>query len=236
VKRRGYITFACLLSIASAGLALPAGAAKSINPSISASALLAKSEQATEAAGGVRVTGSETFSNGTKWNSVLDSSLHDSHQTGQGSGGRELVDVIGSDVYIDGNETYYLTATGLDKPKLANRWVLVTSTSALYHDNQSGELLTSLAKSVFQLNSPQNDGVVTYDGHRVIKVSGKLPSSSGAPNSPQTVYISTTAPYLPVAYVLRVSSDDESIAITSTFSKWGESVKVVAPSQYVTAS
>jgi len=35
---------------------------------------------------------------------------------------------------------------------------------------------------------------------------------------------------------LRVSSDDEALTAKATFSKWGETVKVVAPTTYASAS
>jgi hypothetical protein len=237
VKRRGPLTVACLLSLVTAGLSLPANAA-STSPAthFSATALLAKSEAATVAAGSVRVTGLETFSNGSKWASVLDSAADESTQTGKGSGQHEIVLVIGPKVFIYGNELYYLSATGKENPKFADRWVLVNSSSSLYHYNQTGELLNSLAKSVFDVSSPKLEGVVKYYGHQAVKISAKLPTSSSAPGSPQTIYISTTAPYLPLGYSLRVSSDDEALTAKATFSKWGETVKVVAPTTYASAS
>jgi hypothetical protein len=237
VKRLGPITVACLSSLLAIALSLPASTASSATlPHLSAAALLTKAEAATEAAGSVRVTGLETFSNGSRFASVLDSSVTESTQTGSGSGQRELVLVIGSKVFINGNETYYLSATGKENFKFANRWVLLTPTSSLYHYNLLGELLDSLAKSVFQLNSPKIEGIVKYYGHDAIKVTGRLPKSSSAPGSPQTDFLSATAPYLPLGYTLRVASDDEALTAKARFSKWGESVKVVAPTTYATSS
>lgn len=236
MKRHAVFTVACLSSLITVGLSLPSSASTKPFSKQSASKILTVSAAAVEAEGSTRVTSLETFSNGTNWSSVLDSAPHTSTQTGHGSGGRELVLVIGSQVFIYGNETYYLSATGLEKAKYVDRWVELTSTSSLYHSNQSGELLKSLAQSVFQLSNSKNDGLVKYRGHEVIKISGQLPTSSAAPGSPQTVYISDVAPYLPVAYTLRVSSDDEAIKATATFSKWGEKVSVAAPTTFITAS
>jgi hypothetical protein len=237
VKRRGPLTVACLLSLVTAGLSLPATAASTVTAThFSANELLLKSEAATEAAGSVRVTGLETFSNGTTFSSVLDSSVHESTQIGKGSGQHELVLVIGSKVFIKGNESYYLNATGKENFKFANRWVLVNSSSSLYHYNQTGELLDSLAKSVFKLTNPKIEGVVKYYGHPAVKVSGRLPAASSAPGSPQTIFISTTAPYLPLGYNLRVASDDEALTAKAKFSMWGERVSVVAPTSFVTSS
>ena len=94
-------------------------------------------------------------------------------------------------------------------------------------DTLSSALTESTPTGAFTLTPTR-----TLDGETVEGVSGGLLRnvSQGGAKKSQVLYVSTTAPYLPVEVVTSGSLDGQSGTTVVTFSRWGESVSVVAPS------
>jgi hypothetical protein len=74
-------------------------------------------------------------------------------------------------------------------------------------------------------------GTSVIDGKNVLAVSGGLPanlSGTGATGS-TVLYVSMTAPFLPVKLVEQGSAEGQSGTTTVVFSNWGEDVLALAP-------
>ena len=187
-------------------------------------------------AGSVRLSGTASFPGLIEESATLDSSVKQSVQTTTGDGIEESDLMIGSTLYIKGNADDYKASYGITNSPLANQWVLVPSSNSNYAGISVGERMTSLIETTLQMNAPKDLGAVTYRGKSSVAIDGKLPSGSSFPNALQTVYVSTSSPYLPIGYSIKLSESGHQGSAIALFSKWGESVHVVRPATFVTAS
>jgi len=73
----------------------------------------------------------------------------------------------------------------------------------------------------------------TMNGRSVVGISGGLGQGfSGSPfTGSETLYVSTSAPYLPVEVVDQLTANGKSGTETDIFSDWGESVTVTVTQQ-----
>jgi hypothetical protein len=236
VKR--YVYSASLLTTLTLSVALSAPGGASTNPfgTKSPSQILALASTAMRKAGSVHLAGQVSFPDVISATATLDSTEGESTQTVSGDGNRETDLVIGTSLFIKGNASDFEDSYNVKNSPLANRWVLVPSSNPNYANIFSGELLGSLAQMTVQLNSLKNLGAVTFQGKRAVAISGKLPGTSSFPNAPQTVYVSISPPYLPIGYSDRLAEQGHRGTAVAVFSKWGESVHVLRPAVFVTAT
>jgi len=230
-----------LVSVAAAsamvmGAALPVAASAIPFGAKSPAQILALVASAMTKAGSVRLSGTASFPGLIEETATLDSSVSHSSQTSTGNGIMESDLMIGSTLYKKGNAADYKASYGIANSPLANQWVLVPSSNANYAGMTVGERMTSLIQTTLQMNGPEDLGVVDYRGQKAVLIVGKLPSGSSFPNSLQTVYVSTSAPYLPIGYSIKLTEGAHHGTATALFSKWGESVHVTRPATFVMAT
>jgi hypothetical protein len=160
-----------------------------------------------------------------------DSALKYGDQVQNLDGGTETTRLIGEKLYMYANAKAYVEDFGVKKPTLANEWVLVPSTNKNYGNIADAILVPSVMQQLGDVGSLKEVGDVTIDGKAALALRG----SAGASGT-ETVYVSTSAPYLPIAVVADATEDGRKITNDLVFSKWGEKFTVNTPSKYVVAT
>jgi hypothetical protein len=160
-----------------------------------------------------------------------DSALKYGDQVQTLDGGTETTRLIGKKLYMYANARAYIQDFGVKKPKLANEWVLVPSTNKNYGNIADAILVPSVMQQLVDVGTLKEAGQATVDGQTALALRG----NAGASGT-ETVYVSTTAPYLPIAVVADSTEDGRKITNDLVFSKWGEKFTVKTPSKYVVAT
>jgi hypothetical protein len=159
-----------------------------------------------------------------------DSALKYGDQVQSLDGGTETTRLIGKKLYMYANARAYEEDFGVKKPTLANEWVQVPSTNKNYGNIADAILVPSVMQQLVDVGSLKEAGESTVDGKTALAL--RNTGSSGT----ETVYVSTSAPYLPIAVVADATEDGRKITNDLVFSKWGEKFTVKTPSKYVVAT
>jgi len=141
-------------------------------------------------------------------------------------------------LYVQGNATFLsaiFAGSTSASARVANQWVAFGSGSPEYSEFSTDDAFVSM------LDSLQPDGhlslgpVHRVDGVNVVGVAGSRTVTSNGVHLGATVTldVSTTAPFVPVALIERISAGIVSGIETLQFSDWGQSVVVVAPAKSV---
>ncbi len=239
-RRRGLVLLVVLLLVAAAG---GTGAyVRFVRPSASSPSTGLASKTPLEVLGlslmGARAKGSvhlDETDNGT-------SGVHGTYDvaTGQGvqtitggdQGNARLV-VLPSIAYMNADAAFLQNALGmpaLEALHYGGQWLSVSPGDPVYAQIVSGVTLPS---ALLESTPTGHLTVVraTFDGRAVMAVRGGLPkdaAASGAAGT-TTLYVSTTAPYLPVAVVEHGTLSGQSGTTTIRFSAWHEPVTAQAP-------
>lgn len=113
-------------------------------------------------------------------------------------------------------------------------WVSVSKGDAVY-SSVSSSLTATSAIELFVPEEPhlKVDGATTFEGQSVVAVSG---SSTASPSTDVlgtvTLFVSTTAPFLPVGATLVVSQPGGKVVEreATLYGRWGERIRPLAPS------
>ncbi len=139
---------------------------------------------------------------------------------------------VGSAVYYKGSTRALEADVGLPvalAKASADKWIAVYRNNVAYNAFAAETTLPT----VFMVTVPGGTLDVTetrYGGRPVIAVKGVLPDSFGRHDpGTDTMYLSPTAPHLPVAAVLKFGKRGAAAENTWVFTRWGERVEVSAP-------
>jgi hypothetical protein len=106
----------------------------------------------------------------------------------------------------------------------AGKWIAFRRGDKSYADATEGLTLRSGLADELDVTQAVKLNVNTVNGVQTVGISGKAPTGE-----PETVYISLTAPHLP----LEARTGTPGSLITETFGQWGEDVNVSAPADSV---
>jgi hypothetical protein len=160
-----------------------------------------------------------------------DSSLTYGTQTQKLDGGTETTRLIGTTLYMYANAKAYAQDFDVAKTTLANKWVLVPSTNKNYGNIADAILVKSVMQQLLDIGSVKDVGTASFDGHTALELRGNAGASGN-----ETIYVSTTAPYLPIGLSAEATEEGHKILNELVFSKWGEKFSVKVPSTYVVAT
>ena len=111
---------------------------------------------------------------------------------------------------------------------VANKWISITRTSRYYSNLAEGDTLPS----VLQELSPAGTlsmSTTSFSGRNVVALTGTSNSTVGVPGGVQTLYVSPSAPFLPVGGDIRATTSGVSIDLVIQMKNWGTKVDVHAP-------
>jgi len=234
-RRQGLVALVVVLlaaSAAGAGVVVLKRSANGLSGK-SAAEVLAMSVGAARAQGSVHLAAVE--SNGASAVGSYDISATVGTQTVSGGAqGKGTLVAMPGVAYLKGDAAFLQNSLGLNAAaagKYAGQWISFKSGDPGYAQVVSGDTLSSALSEASPTGSLSLMPTRTVDGQQVVGVVGGLPADatgSGAIGS-VTLYVSTTAPYLPVEVVTSGSLAGQRGTSTVTFSHWREPVSVTAP-------
>ena len=141
-------------------------------------------------------------------------------------------------LYVQGDATFLsaiFAGSTSASARLANQWVAFRSGSPEYSELSTNNAFASMLDSLQPRGHLSLGPVHGVDGVNVVGVSGsRTVTSNGAHLSASvTLWVSTTAPFLPVELIERISAGIISGIETLQFSDWGQPVAIVAPAKSV---
>ena len=233
--RRLSLLFTFVLSAGLSTVATDAGATTNPLAHKSAAEIVALSSAAMQKAGSVHVVNKSVLNGAATLQQTTDSARTVGVQTQLFGGGDATIRLIGTTLYLNANTTAYNQDFNIANPSLAGKWVRVPASNPNYKNISSAVLLASLVQNVFQMNFLRDLGPRTFHGVATVALKGSPPNNTPGTSQTQTVYVSTTAPYLPVGIATTFL---EGVNGTGTilFSRWGETVQVKAPAGFVVAT
>ena len=197
--------------------------------------ILSLTKAAMERAGSVHVVNTTSLNGTISFTLTTDSSAGSGTQAQVFGGGVEKVRLIGSTLFINADSVAFSLDFNVSNSTLTNEWVRVPVSNPNYANISAAILLPSLIKDTLSMKSLKNLGVETFDGRTTVAIEGFPPNSTPGTSVVQTLYVATSAPYLPVG-LSTVFLEGVNGKGKSVFSRWGEKVAVRPPARYVTAT
>jgi hypothetical protein len=114
-------------------------------------------------------------------------------------------------------------------PAVADKWISLTTASRYYRSLATGITLPSVLNQLTPAGPVTVSGPMVLDGRSVLAVSGTPNATVGLSGGTQTLYVSVTAPFLPVAGDVTASQSGLNLDIRITLKNWGIPVTVTAP-------
>jgi hypothetical protein len=241
------VTALTLVAASSAACSSSTSSGSSSTPSASPFAgktpaqVLAMATAAALAKGSVHVVDDDNIGGVGTMHWVTDAGTPQGKQIGAGSIGNCTILVTSAQVaYVRGNATCLentLQVRPHEATTYAGQWIAVPSSSSEYAGLVTGVTDSSMMTGVTPSAPLRFTKPTTIDGKSVMGISGGLgPYATGSVGT-QVLYISTAAPYLPVAFVLHgTQSNGKPLTSSSHMSNYGESVVVTEPAHSILIS
>jgi len=148
--------------------------------------------------------------------------------TGGNQGNSDLL-VVPGHAYLKGDAAFLQNSFGFpaaDASLYASKWISFVPSDPGYQQIVDGDTLSSALVESSPTGTLTLTPTRSLDGQTVEGVSGGLPRDivQGGAKGSQVLYVSTTAPYLPVEVVTSGSLDGQSGTTVVTFSRWDASI------------
>jgi hypothetical protein len=152
--------------------------------------------------------------------------------------GRATVDIrlLDGVLYVKANSGGVLAWYGVNDRAVATKWIEVPASSPDYTSFQNAITLTSMLKEISPAGVLKATPVREVDAHRVIGVLGQPNPLLGFANGTETLYVSTTFPYVPVELIVAGVTTGSVKIFRMTFTNWGSHIEVVKPGSYTSIS
>lgn len=121
---------------------------------------------------------------------------------------------------------------GVTDNSVANKWISVTKGNKFYASLSSGITFPSVIQQMHPAGTLSLTAPTTINGVPAIGVTGKINASIAPLNGSETLYVSTTAPFLPVQVLVKESQSGVTANIVLTPKNWGVIVSVAAPKTF----
>jgi hypothetical protein len=177
-----------------------------------------------------------TFSGSTEYTLSGSSGKTSGTQTMIVGGGVGILRAIGTKLFLHGDAQFFKSYFNISKSPIANKWVLVPKSNGNYSSMYTGILFGPESASVVDVKDAKLISGVKFDGKTVTELSGVPSQGSPPPGASQSIYLPTNGPELPFGLKIKGKEQGGEVTVQITFLKWGVSVKVVAPTSYVTAT
>jgi hypothetical protein len=187
---------------------------------------------AAESQGSVHLANTNT--SGPQGGGTYDVSGTEGQQTVTGGQGNANLLVVPGHAYLQGDAAFLKNSFGFPASvasQYAGKWISFVPSDPGYQQVVGGDTLSSALTESTPTGGLTLTPTRTLDGQTVEGISGGLPRniSQGGAKGSQVLYVSKTTPYLPVEVVTSGSLDGQAGTTVVTFSRWGESVSVLAP-------
>lgn len=166
---------------------------------------------------------------GLSFGATTESASNSAEQTIHFNAASAEARLVAGTAYVKMNAKFIELDFGRSAPQLASRWISLTRSDAAYRDVVTGMLLPSVLSQVLPAGTLSKSKPTTLFGVGVIAISGSANARLGLTSSKQTMFVSTSAPFLPVALDAAGRSRGIPTTLTVTFSHWGQGLHVAAP-------
>ncbi len=137
--------------------------------------------------------------------------------------------LIGDRLYVKESAALISLQFGKAAPQWANKWLSIPRGNSAYVSLSSGVLFSAMMSQVRPSGTLHKSKLGTLDGVAVIAIAGSANANLGLAKGVETLFVSTTAPYLPVELLAGGRSQGVPTSLTVTFSHWGRRVSYNAP-------
>lgn len=135
-------------------------------------------------------------------------------------------------VYTKFDPTMVHFEYGVTDKSVANKWISATKASKFYYGLSADLTLPSLLLVMHPADVLSLTAPTTINGVAVIGVAGKLSAANFGVGGTSTLYVSSTAPFLPVQLSLVESKSGLSANVTFTLKNWGAALSITAPKNF----
>jgi hypothetical protein len=138
------------------------------------------------------------------------------------------VRLTSTDVYVSGNSSGLTSILGLSSAQakqIGKHWVFWKKGTSQYSDLQSNVTISSV-KAILPKAKGTKLSTDSAGGANLYVLKWKTPATSSAPTLSNTLTISSSGTNLPSE---ATTTDSSGTKVTTTFSKWGESITVDVP-------
>jgi hypothetical protein len=162
---------------------------------------------------------------------VGDSASESGEQVVSGPNGRLNVRLVDSVIYVTGSEAVMgaaLKLTNAQAAKYAGKWISLQKTDAPYETVAKALAPSAELTPYTPVGNLRVGNVSTLRGRSVLAVSGGASEQAGA-TATATLYVSTSAPFVPVGGSLVGTGAQKGDSEVVAFTAWGERVHPQAP-------
>lgn len=146
-------------------------------------------------------------------------------------------EVIGNGAYVEGNVAGLEDQMGLtaaNATTYAGKWISIASTDAPFSSVEKAVRLAGTLDELSPSGKLTLTAATTRASRAVIGVHGGLPGTPAKGTTGSAVlYVSTSAPTVPVVFQLQEKSNGTEETDVGTFSNWGKPLHLVAPTTSV---
>ncbi len=121
---------------------------------------------------------------------------------------------------------------GVTDNSVANKWISVTKGNKFYASLSSGITFPSVLQQMHPAGTLSLTAPTTIDGVSAIGIAGKINPTIAPLSGSETIYVSTTAPFLPVQVLVKESQSGVTANVVLTPKNWGIAVSVTAPKSF----
>jgi len=213
-------------------------------PSSATSQLLRAAVAAARGAGSFHYVATSTVSgaNGYSQRTVGDAGANSGRQDITVGAQRFTVLVVGAACYLKGNAPALTANLGLSSSEASShvgQWISLARTDAPYAAVYAAVTASSALTDNITIKPEDQLPTARLDGRRVLTITGtiapiEIGGQSIAPKGTATLAVRAAAPHLPVRYAERGTQGRQRSVSAVTFSRWGETVQVTAPTGAVT--
>lgn len=120
-------------------------------------------------------------------------------------------------------------------PSVANKWLSITKASRFFSNLALGDTLPSVLQELTPAGTLSATST-TVNGRSVIALSGKDNATVGVPGGTQTLYVSTSPPFLPVEGKVHATTSGVTLDLVIQMKNWGVALSVSAPKNFTPIS
>lgn len=167
---------------------------------------------------------------GQSYSSITNSAKTTGQQTLVIGNAWTVVRVVDGVVYIKENVTAMQEQFGVSDLKAVNHWIAIPRTNSNFARFNTYILLPSMLGEVTPSGALKTTATTTVNHRLVVGVTGKPNIHLGLASGTETVYVSVTAPHVPVEMVASDVVQGQRETFVINYSNWGTNFRIVKPS------
>ncbi len=173
---------------------------------------------------------------GQAYSSITNSALTTGQQTLVIGDAWTVVRVVNGVVYVKENATAMRDQFGVDDPAAVNRWIEIPRTNSNFARFNTYILLPSLLSEISPAGALKTTRPTTLNHRLVVGVTGKPNIHLGLASGTETVYVSLSAPHVPVEMTASDVVQGQRQNFVINYTNWGANFRIVKPNPVVAIS